>query len=389
MVPFILAFMVCGVLNWGYTYTLGFLLIAVCYPILKRRSIIVNFLTMPSLWILCAFGLTYVVFGEHSFDNIQNTFILPVVAYIIGWCSFEQGGRDSCAATNNILGITFGFALHAALNYLANIGNTNRGLLIDFWNGGYWSATGSGFLNTMIFSLLVYFLFIEKRCWIKVSFGILTLACVLYMLMLGNRTQLLILFVVSIMVGTLYLLERGSWDSLAKSFAGVCALIIIFAVCYHLNILGLSDLLTKSNLAARFLEGKEMTKSNIERITQFIAGIRNLYRNPLGGQKSQLYFHNMWLDICRIAGLIPMGLMILFNIVTIRNATCLFRDKRIDIRTRYLIISVYTGCLMNCFVEPVLEGLVSFFLSFCLVNGITDSMYFSCRLSLQNQNLGS
>lgn len=389
MVPFILAFMVCGVLNWGYTYMLGFLLIAVCYPLVRRRSILVNFLAMPSLWILCTFGLTYVVFGGNSFDNIQNIFILPVIAYIIGWCSFEQGGRDSDATMNNILGITFGFALHAALNYLANIGTTNRGLLIDFWSGSYWSATGSGFLNTMIFSLLVYFLVMEKRRWIKVSFGILMLACVLYMLMLGNRTQLLILFLVSIVVGMLYLLERGSWDSLAKSFIGLSALIFILIICYHLNVFGLSDLMAQSNLFVRYLEGKEMSKSNIERITQFIAGIRNLYQHPLGGQKSQLYFHNMWLDICRIAGLIPMGLMILFNIVTIRNATCLFRDKRIDIRTRYLIISVYMGCLMNCFVEPVLEGLVSFFLSFCLVNGITDSMYFSCRLSLQYQNLGS
>lgn len=385
MIPFILAFMVCGVLNWGYTYILGFLLIAVCYPMLKRHSIIVNFVTMPSFWILCAFGLTYVAFGGSSFDNVQNIFILPLIAYIVGWCSFEQGGRVSYSTTNNILGVTFGFALHAALNYLANIGTTNRGLLIDFWSGSYWSATGSGFLNTMIFSLLVYFLVIEKRCWIKVSFGVLTLVCVLYMLMLGNRTQLLILIIVSIVIGTLYLLERGSWDSLAKTFAGICSLTIIFIVCYQFNIFKLSDLLNKSNLASRFIEGNEMTKSNIERVTQLLAGIKNLYQHPLGGQKSQTYFHNMWLDICRIAGLIPMGLMILFNIVTIRNATSLFRDKQIDIATRYLIISVYIGCLMNCFVEPVLEGLVSFFLSFCLINGITDSMYFTRRLSLQNR----
>lgn len=385
MIPFILAFMVCGVLNWGYTYILGFLIVAVCYPLLRQRSIFVNYVTMPSLWILYAFGLTYVIFGGSSFDNIQNIFILPVIAYIVGWCSFEQSGDDSYSTTNNILGVTFGFALHAVLNYLVNIGTANRGLLVDFWSGSYWSATGSGFLNTMIFSLLVYFLAIEKRCWIKASFAILTLGCVLYMLMLGNRTQLLILIVTSIVIGTLYLLERGSWSSVAKSFAGICSLIIIFVVCYHLNLFGLSDLLIKSNLAARFLEGTEMSKSNAERISQLIAGIRNLYQHPLGGQKSQMYFHNMWLDICRIAGLIPMVLMILYNAVTVRNATCLFRNKQIDIGTRYLIISVYTGCLMNCLVEPVLEGLVSFFLSFCLINGITDSMYFTCRLSLQDQ----
>lgn len=389
MIPFILAFMVCGALNWGYTYILGFFFIAVCYPVLKRHSIIVNFVTVPSFWILCAFGLTYVLFGGSSFDNIQNIFILPLVAYIVGWCSFEQGGRSSYSATNNILGITFGFALHAALNYLTNIGTTNRGLLVDFWSGSYWSATGSGFLNTIIFSLFVYFLALEKRRWIKVLFGLLTLMCVLYMLMLGNRTQLLILITVSIVAGALYLLERGSWDSLAKAFTGICALIVIFALCYQFNLFKLSDLLNKSNLVARFIEENEMQKSNLERVTHMLAGIKNLYQHPFGGQKSQTYFHNMWLDICRIAGLIPMGLMMLFNGITIRNALSIFRNKQIDMGTRYLIISVYIGCFMNCLVEPVLEGLISFFLSFCLINGITDSMYFTCRLSLQKQNLRS
>lgn len=385
MIPFILAFMVCGVLNWGYTYVLGFVLIVICYPLLKRQNVLMNFILEPSFWILGTFGLTYVIFGGNSFDNIQNAFLLPLVAYIIGWCSFEQGGRDSGATQNNIIGITFGFALHAALNYLANAGNTNRGLLIDFWSGNYWSATGSGFLNTMIFSLLVYFIGIEKRRWIKLSFGALTIVCILYMLMLGNRTQLIILIVVAIGVGVLYLLERGNWNSLAKTFVGVSLFIVLFVICYRFNVFGLSDMVDKSNLIVRFVEKNEMNKSNFERINQFITGIKNLYQHPFGGQKAQMYYHNMWLDISRIAGLIPMVLMLIYNCVTIRKTLHLFRDKQIDIGTRYVIISVYIGCLMNCFVEPVLEGLVSFFLSFCIINGITDSMYFSNKLSLEDE----
>lgn len=389
MIPFILAFMVCGVLNWGYTYVLGFVLIVVCYPLLKRQNIKINFILEPSFWILGAFGLTYVVFGGISSDAIQNDLILPLVAYVIGWCSFEQGGKDSVASKNNILGITSGLALHAALNYLVNAGNTNRGLLIDFWSGSYWSATGSGFLNTMIFSLLVYFVVIEQRRWVKLSFGILTVFCTLYMLMLGNRTQLIILGVAVAGVGVIYLMERRRWDSLAKTFVGVCLLITALIICYRFNIFGLADLIDSSNLVARFIEKSEMSKSNSERVYQFWAGIKNLYQHPFGGQKSQMYFHNMWLDISRVAGIIPMVLMLLYNGITLQHTVQLFRNKQIDIATRYVALSVYIGCLMNFCVEPVLDGLVSFFLSFCIINGITDSMNFHNEMFLENESLRS
>ena len=389
MIPFILAFMVCGVLNWGYTYVLGFVLIVVCYPLLKRQNIKINFILEPSFWILGAFGLTYVVFGGISSDAIQNDLILPLVAYVIGWCSFEQGGKDSVASKNNILGITSGFALHAALNYLVNAGNTNRGLLIDFWSGSYWSATGSGFLNTMIFSLLVYFVVIEQRRWVKLSFGILTVFCTLYMLMLGNRTQLIILGVAVAGVGVIYLMERRRWDSLAKTFVGVCLLITALIICYRFNIFGLADLIDSSNLVARFIEKSEMSKSNFERVYQFWAGIKNLYQHPFGGQKSQMYFHNMWLDISRVAGIIPMVLMLLYNGITLQHTVQLFRNKQIDIATRYVALSVYIGCLMNFCVEPVLDGLVSFFLSFCIINGITDSMNFHNEMFLEDESLRS
>lgn len=376
MIPFILAFMVCGVLNWGYTYVLGFFLIVICYPLVKRQNVKINFILEPSFWILGAFGLTYIVFGGISSDAIQNDLILPLVAYVIGWCSVEQISQDSNAAKNSILGITFGFTLHAGMNYFANVGTTNRGLLIDFWSGSYWSATGSGFLNTMIFSLLIYFFILEERKWAKISAMILTLVCALYVLMLGNRTQIVILIAVAIGIGTIYLIERGNWDSVARAFIGCCSIIVTFTVCYYFNWFGLSDLIDNSNLMSRFVEAREMNRSNSARITQLIAGLKNLYQHPFGRQKAQGYYHNMWLDISRIAGIIPMIFMLIYNGITFRNVVSMFRDKQIDIGTRYVMLSVYMGCLLNFFVEPILEGLVRFFLAFCVINGITESLHF-------------
>lgn len=387
MIPFILAIMVCGVLNWGYAYVLGFGLIFVCYPLMKRKKLLANFIVSPAFWIMAAFGLTYVVIGGASFNNIQNALILPLVAYIIGWCSFEQGGRRPEVARDNIIGISVGFALHAGLNYLANTGY-NRGQLVDFWNGSYRSATGSGCLNTLVFSLLIYTLFLEKRRRVKLLLVVLTAICVLYMLMLGNRTQLLILVVVSLISGALLIRERGSWKRFSKLLIALTAVGVLFSVSYRFNLAGISDLIDQSNLVARFTERNEMGKSNLERTVQFLAGLQNLYQNPFGGQKSQMYFHNMWLDISRIAGIIPMVFMLLYDGIAVRNTLRLFRNKRINTGTRFAILCVYIGCLLNCSVEPVLEGLTSFFLVFCLINGITESLNYSCKLWEKNGNQG-
>lgn len=376
MIPFILAFMVCGALNWGYAYVLGFALILFCAPAIRRQSILMNFTQSPPFWVLFAFGVTYVIFGGIIFDTIQNILVLPLVAYAIGWCTFEYGGTDHTALRDGILGIALGFAVHAALNYFTNLGVEGRGMLVDYWSGEYWSATGSGFLNTLVPALLFYLVGFEKRLWVKLPFIGLTIICILYMFMLGNRTQPLILIVCLAGSCALYLFERKAWNKVGKIIIGACCVLLVLALCYSFNLLGIADAVDNSILVRRFTERNALNESSSERITLFTEGLKNLYLHPFGGQKEHYYFHNMWLDINRIAGCIPLILMLVYNIVTFLRAFRLFRDKRIDTGTRYMIISVYAACLINFFFEPVLEGLVSFYLAFCIINGLTDSMYF-------------
>lgn len=382
MIPVILAFMVCGVLNWGYSYTLSFLLLFMFFPLIKRQRIKMNFLLRPTFWILLTFGFAYILFGGISVDSVQNALILPMIAYIIGWCSFDQSDRNDNKAKKSFLGIATGFALHSGLNLWANIGNTNRGLLVDFWNGSYWSATGSGFLNTIIFSLFFYFTVIEKEHRTKRFFMILMIICGLYALLLGNRTQIVILVAVTAVAGSIYLFECGWQKNFSKTLVRVCFVVVLLFVLYRFNMFGMADLINKSNLVARFIENNEIQKSNTERVNQFLKGINNLFQHPFGGQKVQGYYHNMWLDISRIAGIVPMIIMLIYNGITCRDVVYMFRDKQIDIEIRYMMLSLYIGCLMNFFVEPVLEGLTSFFLAFCVMNGITENMFFTKKRTL-------
>ncbi len=384
MMPFVLAFVVCGVLNWGYAYTLGFALLVVGLPLMRRRKIWVNFIAGPAFWLLAAFGLSYAALDGFSFDIIQNALLLPLAAYAIGWCGVESAEAGPEAARDGILAIAAGFAVHAALNYFINTGH-NRGQLVDFWSGSYWTATASGFLNTIALSLFVYVLFVEQRRWIKALLLAMLAVCLLYMFQLGNRAQLLILAAVSLLGGALLLGERAGTKTPARVLlGGVFALGLILA-CWRFNWLGLADRLAESNLFVRLAEQSGISRSNSERAALFAAGLRNLYRHPFGGQKAQYYFHNMWLDIGRVSGLIPMLLMLLYNALTLGHAVRLFRTRRLDTGARYVILCTYLGVLMNFCFEPVLEGLVGFFLAFCMVNGITESLSRSRRTAGEDE----
>lgn len=371
MTPLVLAFMVCGALSGGYAYALGFVLIVLCRPLVKRRAIAVNFAASAAFWLLGLFGLSYAVFAGLSFEGVQNMLILPLAAYAVGWCSAEQSTDRPAAVRDNILALAAGFALHAGLNCLVNIGHA-RGQLVDFWSGSYQTATGSGFLNTLVFSLFVYIFFLEKRRGIKALLAVLLLVCLLYMLMLGNRTQLVILLVASLLGGALLLRERGRIP--VKQLLGLVFVPLLAFLCWRFDWLGLAQWLGRTNLALRLAQQGQIVRSNAERVAQFVAGVKNLYQHPFGGRRAVYYFHNMWLDIGRVSGLIPVVVMLLYNAVTVRHVLRLFRGRRIGVDVRYVLLCSYLGILVNLFVEPVLEGLFGFFLAFCALNGMTECL---------------
>lgn len=384
MIPLILAFMVCGVLNWGYAYALGFALIVVAAPLLKRRLVPINFTLSPAFWLLAAFGLSYAAFDGFSADTVQNALILPLAAYAIGWCSVEQGGRTSGTVRDNILAIALGFAAHAGANYFVNIGHS-RAQMIDVWSGQYQTATGSGYLNTLVFALLIYTLFLEKRRGRKLLLLAMTAVCLLYMFQLGNRTQLVILLAASLLGGVLLLRERGRMS--VKQLLGLVLALLLAGLCWRFDWFGLSDAIARSNLAVRFAERNGLMRSQGERMAQFAAGLENLGRHPFGGQKGQYYFHNMWLDIGRVSGLLPVVFMLAYNALTVWHVLRLFCAKRMDTGARYVLLFSYLGVMMNFFVEPVMEGLVSFFLAFCAINGMSEALARSARAAGGNEAL--
>lgn len=374
IMPFIFTFVTSGALSWGWAYVLAFVLVVFVAPVRKGREVLVNFLREPAFWMLAAFGACYVIFDEISLRNIFYYCLLPLGAYAAGWCALEQGGGSPAHARDDLLGITLGFALYACLNFTANLGS-GRGELTDFWTGEYRTATGSGFLNTMIFSSLVYGLVLEKRRWMKLLLTAGAAVCLAYSFLLGTRTQLLILAVVSLTALLLLRKEPEYRGSCGKILLAAGAALAAVWVCVRFDLFGIGEILGGTNLIARFTDPAELLKSDSQRLRQFLDGCENLYLHPLGGQKEQFYFHNMWLDIGRVSGLLPLVLMIGYQTITGGHMLRLARDRELETGIRCLILCVWLGVLINFWFEPVLEGCLNFYLAFCAINGLTDGLY--------------
>lgn len=362
----------CGALRTGYAYLLALALLFFAGPMLRRKIICCNFLLSRSFWLLLLGGVLYVIFGKIGLGGVQSYILLPLVAYAIGWNIAEDAGGVQ-QIKNWLLSIAFGFAAHAGLNLLTNIGH-NRYQLVDFWSGQFRAATGSGCLNTLIIAISVYVICIEERKLVKAAYVIALALCLLYMVTLGTRTQFLILVIVCLCCGGLYAYERQGIKGLIWLAA---AMVLIAAIClaaYQLDLLSLRDYIDHSNLILRYQEKTGLASSNSERSDLLVQGIRALFQYPLGGRAGTYYYHNMWLDANRVGGIFSFFVLLLYSVRTWRAMWRIFRCRNRDQGLRHLLFGIYTAVMVNFMFEPVLEGMLDFYLVFCLINGMVDCL---------------
>lgn len=372
MTSIVLFVIACGALRTGYAYLLALILLFFAGPMLRRKAICCNFLLLRSFWLLLFGGVFYVIFGKSGLGGVQSYILLPLAAYAIGWNITEDAGGAQ-QIKNRLLVIAFGFAAHAGLNLLINLGHS-RYQLVDFWSGQFRAATGSGCLNTLIIAIAVYVIHIEKRKLVKAAYVIAAALCLLYMVTLGTRTQFLILLIVCLCCGGVYAYERRGITGLIW-LAAVTALIaaICFAT-YQLNLLSLRDYIDHSNLIRRYQEKTGLVSSNSERFDMLVQGIRALFQYPLGGRTGTYYYHNMWLDANRVGGIFSSSALLLYSVSTWSSMWRIFRRRDRDPGLRYLLFGIYVAVMVNFMFEPVLEGMLDFYLVFCLINGMVDCL---------------
>lgn len=94
------------------------------------------------------------------------------------------------------------------------------------------------------------------------------------------------------------------------------------------NVLSIRDYILSTNLAARYERRASLENSDSFRFQSFWIGLRELIQYPMGGRASQIYRHNMWLDVGRVSGIIPFCLLLIYSIKNFANVTVIWKTQK-------------------------------------------------------------
>lgn len=375
MPELLLMFFTTGAINSVYGMIAISFFIIVPWQMMKTGRAYVNGMASVPFYALAIFGFLYVLIGEFSIQGFFYYLICPLLAYLAGWVTIESAGvKAEDAIRKAITAIFLGYVVHAFFNYSINIGH-QRWELNDFFSGSFRGATGSGCINTLVLSLAAYIATLEEK---KIK-KILGLACVvvslLYAFLLGTRTQFIIFLTVNLVFLVCFLYEKYGLKS-AGILIGI--VLVVVGVCFYLytnNVFGIKLYVDSSNLMARYTMDSGLQTADDYRKTSITRGIDNLFSYPLGGLKGSSYYHNFWLDIGRVAGILPFICMAFYSVVINIHAVRILKKTDLASWFRYLIMCVYLGMQINFMVEPILEGLLDFFLVFTVINGMLECYY--------------
>jgi hypothetical protein len=101
----------------------------------------------------------------------------------------------------------------------------------------------------------------------------------------------------------------------------------------------------------------------------WLDAVGNLFISPLGWQLDR-YAHNLWLDIARVGGWLAFFPFVKATISYLLRFKHVLKSASKD-NTLLILLSINVAMLLNAFVEPVVDGSLSFFSLLMLVWGLT------------------
>ena len=303
--------------------------IIIPWQMIKTGRTYVNGIASVPFYALAMFAFLYVAIGEFSIQGMLYYMVCPLLAYLAGWVMIDA--RKDDAEKNirrGIAALLLGYTIHAFLNYSVNVGH-QRWELTDYFTGSLRAATGSGCINTLALSLAVYIIVIEKDKLKKVVGLACAVMSILYAFLLGTRTQFIIFFIVSFSFLLYYLYEKFGLRSVLILATITLLLISVGFYIYNKNIFGIKIYIDTSNLMARYQAGSGLQSADNYRTSSLTRGLVNLIDYPLGGLKHNEYYHNFWLDIGRVAGILPFVCMVVYTAVINTHAIRIIKGKNI------------------------------------------------------------
>lgn len=356
---------------FGYYLYVGIFLFL--FVVSKRSKYFLTLTTIDILLLL--FGFTYVLFGVFNTGFKINSLFTYV---ILPWFVFNLGRLNIIGILDErkVLLLLLIFSVSISILYLFPV-------LLEFYRYGYVgyrmnassalfgrtgkdieiSATLVGMHYTPLLSFLPIYLFGNKglKNDLLILGSVLTLLAIFATLLIMTRTELGI-FVLLLLFVFVYNFNVQSWLKKIAMF-----LIISVSIFYFFNT-DFSSIDITSGMYERFQSAD--VREFGSRTDMWIAGLKNSISYPFGGEKMYYsFYHNLWLDVRKVGGLIPMIILIIFSIKSVTLITSTLKNSAISIQTRSLIGSMFLAIFTVLFMEPVIEGSYIFLLYFIFFIG--------------------
>lgn len=328
--------------------------------------------------VLTLFSVSYVLFFDlQSLDLMGSLRRLGMpMCYIIGYnfilrndATLKSNERVDRNIVLPIVSIALGATMHYLLNYILNVGNTNRNGL-DIWSGKVMAATGQAMLAVLGVGIFVAVLFSDYTLKTKLCAIVGLVLILMYNFILAGRTLPLLIFIVAA-VCFLYKMKHSNMEHKIRIVCIVFGVIVLFALAFFRNWFGIQDMILNSNLVNRFEENDITDTSRWERKQLYL---RNLLMYPFGGNGLYDlvggYAHDLILDAYSDAGIITVIFLMVFMVMSIARTIQFVLRAGVGYSAKLIVISVNIVILICFFFEPIFQGMPWLFSTYCFIQGI-------------------
>lgn len=383
----ILMLFILGIDMYGVGHYITFILL----PYLILFSIIKRFVDRESLWLL-SFSIFYVivlffypiVWQKYGIAKMLSYLFLPFSAYISGKHIIGKNYNfDKIFLLLLLFTLAIGILPITSVLYdiyaHGFIGGSRNMALLNGTNTER-SATGiNGYIIIMasLIGLLMFPSDNEKTGfykWLFISFSFISFICILR---LGSRTGLLII-AMSILGVLVYNIKKHGFRFYLLLISSLGFLVLSF-MSY------ISPLFTY--ITMRSNEGNLDTAGS--RFPLWNYYFFHLLDYPMGNIPSIFSYtpfaHNLWLDVGRLTGIIPLFFLLIFTFSAFHIFFRFINNPNFPPLYKNVILVWHIAIYAVFFVEPVIEGLFTLFIFYCFMIGMIKQSNTLTTLIIENE----
>lgn len=394
---FILVSMVVLGLNMPKVTTILFGLLVLLFARPRLQFLSENILLLLFSVTYFMFGLTY---GTVFLSDAIKYMIIFQAAYCLG--VYTRWDRLPLWPSNTLLAVAAfgtGLLIFSFLSFrltLAGSGYLISGRkFVSIWDGEIGNGIGlASYAGTVIALMPVAIIGLtrlrrESSSGRRRIFLAMIFCCIIVMGIVGvyinsymqNRGALLMVVIISIVVMLYYFWKQSIVTNIKAIILG-----LILCPIFYLILMNFFDINKSFEILTSRFNADELQTN---RFHDWIEGLKSLFVNPFGGVKisrrvlGDVYFHNLWLDIGREGGIIPVLFLVIFQLKHVRSVFSILRNAG-NILLKIGIISLVIFILFDYQSEPVLDFSANFF---CLTLFILGIIRYLGKAMAKNRNM--